>query len=266
MDSLDNLVQGDLAAYDAAEFGFELLNLTRTTTRRERTLRMIFVIGGAVLLTVAAAQADSGLASDAPGTSALVSRIASQLAPLLPDGMRLKKVELQFAPPVGATLQNVAPGVTQLRSRSFLVQLQAHGRTMAVSAAIDAEREVIVAAHDVAPGAAVGEGDVETRWVEAFSAAPGAMRRLPTGAQYVAAGPLRPGDPLYPSSITRALAVRPGDMVALLVRNGPITVRTTLEARSAAAVGESATLVNPESDTLLTVNVTGPKTAELVMQ
>jgi flagella basal body P-ring formation protein FlgA len=271
MASLSNSGCGvEMTACESGEIALERLNLRAPTSLRERMLRLAMVIVGAVLLTAALAQAGT---DPAPGAAALdadapdlVSQIAARIAPLLPPDLRVKRVALQFVPPQGATLVSVAPGVTQLRSRIFMVELRVKGRTIAYSASLDAERRVLVAARDLAAGEPVTSADVETRWVEAFGAAPGALQELPDGIQMAATTPLRAGQPIYPSSLARPLAVRPGDAVTVLVRNGPVTVRTQLQARSAAAVGEIATLVNPTSGTLVTANVTGPKTAELVMQ
>jgi len=260
----------DLASQDV-DFVAETIGLKFAPGRHDRLERIVLVITGVLLLTAVLAQASSAADSDTAAIQSadpddLVAQIAAQVAPLLPAGTRMKSVTLQFTPPAGATLLGVAPGLSQLRSRFFMVQLQVQDRTMAYSATVEAERQVIVAAHNVAAGEPLGDHDVETRWVEAFSSDPGALQELPTAAQYVAASTLRVGEPIYPSSLTREIAVHPGDMVSVVVKNGAITVRAQLQARSAAAVGETITMINPSSDTPVTVNVTGPKTAELVMQ
>jgi len=247
----------------------------RYDRRHDQIERIVLVITGVLLLTAVLAQASTALDSNPAAASAaawpadpddLVTQIAAQVAPLLPAATRMKSVTLQFTPPKGATLLGVAPGLSQIRSRFFLVQLQVQGRTMAYGATVDAERQVMVAARNVAAGEPVGDHDVVMRWVDAFGGDPGALQELPTDRQYVAATMLRAGEPIYPSGLTRAIAVHPGDMVSVVVRNGDITVRAQLEARSAAAVGETITMINPSSDTPVTVNVTGPKTAELVIQ
>ncbi len=260
----------DLACQDLG-FGPEAIGAGAAPGRYDRVERIVLVIAGVLLLTAVLAQASTAADSDTAAIQSadpddLVTQIAAQVAPLLPAGMRMKAVALQFTPPAGAILLGVAPGMSQIRSRFFIVQLQVKGRTMAYGATIDAERQVMIAARNVAAGEPVGDHDVATRWVEAFGGDPGALQELPTDRQYVAASTLRAGEPIYPSSLTRAIAVHPGDMVSVVVRNGDITVRAQLEARSAAAVGETITMINPSSDTPVTVNVTGPKTAELVIQ
>ena len=258
----------DLASQDV-DFVPETIGPKFAPGRHDRLERIVLVITGVLLLTAVLAQASTAADSDtiqSADPDDLVTQIATQVAPLLPAATRMKSVTLQFTPPAGATLLGVAPGLGQIRSRFFMVQLQVQGHTMAYGATVEAERQVIVAARNLAAGEPLGDHDVETRWVEAFSSDPGALQELPTAAQYVAASTLRVGEPIYPSSLTREIAVHPGDMVSVVVKNGAITVRAQLQARSAAAVGETITMMNPSSDTPVTVNVTGPKTAELVMQ
>jgi flagella basal body P-ring formation protein FlgA len=258
----------EIAAHETAAPDFESAGIERTMSLRDRLLHLALVVLGAVLLTTVVALADTNVPLNASATNPddLKSQIAARVAQILPDGMRIKGIGLEFTPPPGATLVNVAPGVAQLRSRYVMVQLQVNGRTMAYTATVDAERQVITPLRDVALGAPITGADVQTQWLEAFNAAPGALTAFPAEGELVAATALRAGEPLYPGSFTRAIAVRPGDIVNVLVKNGPVTVRTQLEARSAAAVGDTATMVNPQSGTPVTVSVTGPKAAELVMQ
>lgn len=266
MDSFNNRTHNvslEIAAYEAVAPHSESGGI-----KRMRLLHLAFVILGAVLLTAVVALADTNPPSNAGVASPddMKAQIAAHVAQILPDGMRIKAIGLEFTAPAGATLVSVAPGVTRLMSRYLMVQLQVNGRMMAYTATVDAERQVIAVQHDIAAGAPITDADVQTQWVEAFNADPGALRAFPAGSELVAATELHAGEPLYTGSFTRAIAVHPGDVVNVLVKNGPVTVRTQLEARSAAAVGDTATMVNPQSGTPVTVSVTGPKAAELVMQ
>ena len=180
--------------------------------------------------------------------------------------MRIEDVTLGCKPPAGATLKAVAPGITSLTSRSFMVELQSGDRSMFCSAAMDASRQLMTAAHDLDADAPVSEADFASNWVDAFSTAPGALASFPAQGPYVSATPIRAGQPLYQNSLKRPIAVHPGDIVTVLVKNGPITVRAQLQAQTQAAVGDSATMINPGSGMPVAVTVTGPKLAELVMQ
>jgi flagella basal body P-ring formation protein FlgA len=196
----------------------------------------------------------------------LVSEIAVKVAPLLAAGVRLRSVALGCQPPAGALLNQVAPGITRLNSRGFVVELRAGDRTLACSASLDAQRQILVAAHDIAQGQALSSADLELRWIDAFGGSMDALSALPAHGPFLAATAIRAGDPLLTIQLTRPLAIRPGDLVIVLVKNGPVTVRTQLEARSSAAVGDSVSVVNPDTGLPLTVTATGERTAELVMQ
>jgi flagella basal body P-ring formation protein FlgA len=196
----------------------------------------------------------------------LISEIAMKVAPLLVAGVRLRSVALGCQPPAGAKLTEVAPGIARIISRGFVVELRAGDRTLACSASLDAQRQILVATHDIAQDQALSSEDFELRWVDAFGGSIDALSALPTHGPFLAATAIRTGDPLLTIQLTRPLAIRPGDLVTVLVKNGPVTVRTQLEARSSAAVGDSVSVVNPDTGLPLTVTATGERTAELVMQ
>ncbi|MBV8055630.1 MAG: flagellar basal body P-ring formation protein FlgA [Deltaproteobacteria bacterium] len=139
-------------------------------------------------------------------------------------------------------------------------------RTLACSATLDAQRKILVAAHEIAQGQALSPADFESRWTDAFGGSMDMLSSLPAHGPFLAANAIHAGDPLLAIQLTRPLAIHSGDLVMVVVKNGPVTVRAQLEARSAAAVGDSASVINPETGLPVTVTVTGEKTAELVMQ
>lgn len=196
----------------------------------------------------------------------LIAQITDRLKPLISDDMRLQSVSLACTPPPGASLAEVAPGITRLESRGFLVELTSGARRLVCGATLTAQRQVVTAAHDLVPGAAVTAGDLRQQWVDAFRVSNGVLTTIPSEQPMVTVGAIRSGEPIYQSQLTRPLAVHPGDLVMVLIKNGPVTLRTQLEARVGAAVGDSATLVNPSSGTPVSVVVTGAKTAELVLE
>ncbi len=205
-------------------------------------------------------------ASEEPASAELAREIQAQLARIVPIEMRIEAVTLGCKPPEGATLKAVAPGLTTLTSRSFMIELQSGDRSLFCSAMMTASRQVLAAAHDLATDAPVAETDFAPSWVDAFSTASGVLASFPSQGPYISATSIRAGQPLYQNSLKRPIAVHPGDLVTVLVKNGDITVRAQLQAQSQAAVGDSATMINPGSGMPVSVTVTGPKTAELVMQ
>jgi flagella basal body P-ring formation protein FlgA len=226
-------------------------------------------VGFAAAAPVSATKATTPAAASLPSQSTspqLISEIAMKVAPLLAAGIRLRSVALGCQPPAGAWLNQVAPGIARLTSRGFVVELRAGDRTLACSATLDAQRQILVATHDIPQGQALSSADFELRWVDAFSGSMDALNVLPAHGPFLAASAIRAGDPLLTIQLTRPLAIRPGDLVTVMVKNGPVTVRTELEARSSAAVGDSVSVVNPDTGLPLTVTVTGERTAELVMQ
>jgi flagella basal body P-ring formation protein FlgA len=196
----------------------------------------------------------------------LTREIKVQLARVVPVDLRIEDVTLGCKPPVGATLKAVAPGITSLTSRSFMIELALGDRALFCSAAMDASLQLLTAVHDLAADAPVSEADFASNWIDAFTTSPGALASFPAQGPYVTATSIRAGQPLYQNSLKRPIAVHPGDIVTVLVKNGPITVRAQLQAQSQAAVGDAATMINPGSGMPVVVTVTGSKTAELVMQ
>jgi flagella basal body P-ring formation protein FlgA len=198
-------------------------------------------------------------------TPDLIAEVSAQLAPLLPDGVRLQGLDLGCKPPVGAVLKAVAPGMARLAARGFVVEFQQGDRTLACGATLNAQRQVLAAAHAIAAGDNVTQADFQLQWIDAFVGSIGALNALPGPGPFVATTAIRAGAPVLQAQLSRPLAVHPGDLVSVTVRNGPVTVRAQLEARSAAAVGETASVINPESGLPVTVTVTGEKTAALVI-
>lgn len=281
--SVDRAAHPDAEGYAARDDG--IAAFTPAESRTQRALRLVLLALGAALLVVSSAAVEAEPASAVPAQapkSAAASRsapavsapampdyngeISAAIVPLLADGMRLESVTLACKPPPGAVLQAVAPGVARIQSRGIVVEFNLGGRKFACGATIDAQRQVLVAAHDIAPNQPLRDKDFTPQWVDAFGSAPSAAASFPQPGPYNSTTMLRRGQPLYPTELARPLAVNPGDQVTVVIRNGAVTVRTQLEARTPAAVGESATMINPMSGNPVVVTVTGLKTAELVMQ
>jgi len=254
--------------------------------RESRALRIAFIALGAALMVASLAAADVRGSSDepkaaaessgamashskeapSPAASALDDQIEAAIAPLLAPGVRLQRLTLGCKPPADAVLQGVAPGASSIQSRGVVVLFLAGNRTIACGATIDAQKQILVAAHDIDFGAPVSSADFSAQWVDAFMSAPGTTNSFPTGVPYNATTMIRAGQPLFQNSLARPIAVHPGDLVTVVVKNGAVTVRTQLLAQSQASVGDPATMINPASSSPVQVTVTGNKEAELVLQ
>jgi flagella basal body P-ring formation protein FlgA len=197
--------------------------------------------------------------------SALIAQIKAGLLPLIPPGMRLQGVDLSCSPPSGATLLAVAPGSSEITSRNVVVEIEANSRRLICGATITAQREVVAATRDFAPGDPITSDGLREDWVDAFSVSNGVLTALPS-RELVADTAIRAGRPVYQAELARPLAVHPGDLVTVVIENGPVTLRTELEARACAAIGDAAPLFNPTTGTLVNATVTGDKTATLVLQ
>jgi flagella basal body P-ring formation protein FlgA len=268
------------------------LRSEKVRTSESRVFRFIMTLLAASLMTAAGAAAAHGAgiappaaqpfkvalapsmtpsqpapgSSPVPATPDYPAQVTSAITPLLPEGMRADGVTLGCKLPADATIKAVAPGFTRIESRGFMVEFVSGQRTIYCSATLNAERQMLVTAHDIQSGDAVSASDFKPQWVDAFSSATGSLDAFPSRGPYAATAFIRAGEPLYQNQIARPIAVRAGDLVTVIVKNGPITVRALLQSQSSVAVGETATVVNPTSGIPLMVTVTGPKMAELVLQ
>ncbi len=238
--------------------------------RNNRLTRTALVLFGATLLTAvwafAGPTAATSVGANPPPSTDLEARIVERLAPLMPPGVRIRKVEIPCRLEAGAALKSVASGITRLTSRSFTVEFEVNRRIRFCSASLEAQRQVLVATRDLAADAPVSARDFAPGWVDAFSAAPGAASEFDFTAPMVTATSIRAGQPLYPTALVKPVAVRPGDLVTVVIKNGPITVKTELESRATASIGDSATMLNQQTGTTMQVSVTGVRTGELVLR
>lgn len=234
-------------------------------------LAVSLMIHSTAAADIASAPTTSGPASaagsaDPEEVADLTTLVQSQLATMVPAGMRVDRVMLGCKPPAGATLKAVAPGFAQVTSRAFMVELQKGDRSTFCSAAMDASREVLTAIRDIQPNEMVTSADFRPQWTDAFGGSTGALLAFPDQGPYASATVIHARQPLYQSSLLRPIAVHPGEMVMVMVKNGPISVRAQLQAQSQASIGDTVTVVNPASGIPVSVTVTGPKNAELVLQ
>jgi flagella basal body P-ring formation protein FlgA len=228
---------------------------------------MRIAIATAAMTAVLMTFSSIGIAADKLDVaSSLESQIQAQLPPMLPEGMRVDRVTLGCKPNARAILRTIAPGYSRLSARSFMVELQEDTRSTYCAATMDASRQVLVAIRDIQPNETIAAEDFQVQWVDAFSGAVSALSSFPERGPYATATMIRAGEPLYQSAITRPIAIHPGELVTVTVKNGPVRVRAQLQAQSQGAVGDSVTLVNPSSGMPVMVVVTGPHAAELELQ
>ncbi len=223
---------------------------------------------GAILLTAVwtYAHAAAPISSAADPAAALEAEIAKRLAPLMAPGVRIATVKIACPVAAGTTLKDVAAGVSRLTSRTFMVELENNHHSRLCGASLEAQKQVLVASRALAAEQPVSARDFTPGWVDAFTGAPGASSSFDFSGPLVTTTFIGAGQPLYATQLAKPTAVRPGDMVTVVVKNGAITVKTTLESRTTASIGDSATVLNPETGASVQIHVTGLRTGELVMQ
>jgi flagella basal body P-ring formation protein FlgA len=234
-------------------------------------MRTVVALLAAILMTAVFAYAHAavpaGLSAPDPSTAkTLEAQIAQRAASLVAPEVQIRSVKLGCAVAAGTRLKTVAPGITRLNARVFMVELELDHRPRLCGASLDAQRQVMVATHALGAGQPVTAQDFAPGWVDAFTGAPGAASSFDFSSAMVTTTSIGAGQPLYPTQLAKPAAVHPGDMVSVVVKNGAITVKTELESRSSASIGDSATMLNPETGTTVQVHVTGVRTAEMVIQ
>src|SRR5581483_2887275 len=176
------------------------------------------LIGAAVVLASSTARAESAPANP------LIAQIEAALAPRVPDGMRLKSVTLGCQPPPDASIKEVARGMSRLRSAAFTVELTTPHGIVICSAQAEVERQALVAARDLSAGEEVGASEFRTDWVDAFSTPPDVLVGLDSVQTLMV--PLRRGEPVSASLLRKPIVVHQGEMVAVTVTNGGVSLRT----------------------------------------
>jgi flagella basal body P-ring formation protein FlgA len=191
----------------------------------------------------------------------LAQQVKEALRGMVGPGQRLNAVKLDCAPPPNATLKEVAPGVDVLSSPGFTVELASPSGTTYCSATAQVQEQVLVAARTLNVGQTVTQADFRLGWTDAFGGPADPLSTLEGRAVMLV--PLRAGRVLYASDLRKAIVIRSGEVVAVTVRNGAVTVLTHLKAVNDAGDGESVTLENPSSGRLVTARATAPGHAEI---
>ncbi len=214
------------------------------------------LIGATVVLASSSARAQSGASANP-----LIAQIEAALAPRVPDGMRLKSLTLGCQPPPDASIKEVARGLSRIRSSAFTVELTTPHGIVICSAQAEVERQALVAARDLSAGEEVGASEFRTDWVDAFSTPPDVLVSLDSVQTLMV--PLRRGEPVSASLLRKPIVVHQGEMVAVTVTNGGVSLRTHLKASGDGAIGDYVTMENPTSGRLVSARVVGRGAASI---
>lgn len=120
--------------------------------------------------------------------------------------------------------------------------------------------QTAVAAHDLAPGALLGEGDVTLARIAA-NGRPTVGVAMLTGRKVRAA--TAKGAPLYLEQTAPDELVKAGQPAILIVHDGPVALAADVVARTGGALGDLVTVFNPQTGKALSATVTAAHRVEL---
>jgi len=119
-----------------------------------------------------------------------------------------------------------------------------------------------VAARDLAPGAVIADSDVTLARV-AWNGRPADGTENLIGRQLSGATPK--GTPLYVEQTIPDLVVKAGQAAVLVVRDGPVSLTADVIARTGGAIGDTVTVLNPQTQKAIAAIVTGKNRVELIL-
>src|ERR1043165_4347483 len=109
------------------------------------------------------------------------------------------------------------------------------------------EVDVVAAAHDIARGSHITEGDLTYQAVAAYRANAGVYRSIPEAAGKEARRALRAGEIIRPSDLKRKTLVAKGSTVTMLFEAPGMRLTSVGRALVEGGEGESITVLNPTS-------------------
>ena len=168
--------------------------------------------------------------------------------------------------PVGAV--QIAPAAAPFVSPTYVsvpVAIRIDGklaRTVVAGYRVTAYLRTAVAAHDLAPGAVLSEGDLALARVAANGRPAVGVeilvgRRLSSGTAKGAA--------VYVEQTVPDTLVKAGQAAILVVHDGPVALMADVVARTGGALGDTVTVVNPQTQKAIAAVVTGPNRVELTL-
>lgn len=117
-----------------------------------------------------------------------------------------------------------------------------------------------VAAHDIAPGTVLGDGDVEMKRVPFTGRQPNGTQVL-VGRRVIAS--YVKGQSIFIESTNADQIVKAGATVIMIVRDGGVALTADVIARTSGGLGDQVIVFNPVTNKQLSGTVTGPGRVEL---
>jgi flagella basal body P-ring formation protein FlgA len=135
-------------------------------------------------------------------------------------------------------------------------------RTVVAGYRITTYVQTAVAAHDLAPNALLADGDLVTARV-AFNGRPAVQPASLLGRRLSSAA--AKGVPLYVEQTAPDTVVKAGQAAILVIHDGTVALTADVVARTGGAIGDTVTVVNPQTQKAIAAVVTGPNRVELTL-
>jgi flagella basal body P-ring formation protein FlgA len=119
-----------------------------------------------------------------------------------------------------------------------------------------------VAAHDLPPGTVLAAGDLVTARV-AWNGRPPVGADLLLGRRLMAA--TVKGTAVYVEATVPDTVVKPGQAAILIIHDGIVSLTADVVARTGGALGDTVTVVSPQTQKAIAGIVTGPNRVELTL-
>jgi flagella basal body P-ring formation protein FlgA len=212
----------------------------------------------------------AGAATQQIVAGARVSAIADRIAHQLVSGP-----DRSIAPAYAVADQNLPAGEVELAPAgspfvtttyvSVPVNIRVGGklaRTVVAGYRVTTYVQTAVAARDLTPGAVIARDDVALARV-ASNGRPAVGTDTLVGRKLNAATPK--GAPLYVEQTVANTVVKAGQAAILVIHDGPVALTADVIARTGGALGDTVTVVNPQTQKAIAAIVTGPNRVELTL-
>ena len=135
-------------------------------------------------------------------------------------------------------------------------------RTVVAGYRVTTYVQTTVAARDLVPGTVLAESDLVTARV-AWNGRPAVGADVLIGRRITAAAVK--GTPLYVEATVPDSVVKPGQAAILIIHDGDVSLTADVIARTGGAVGDTVTVISPQTQKAIAAVVTGPNRVELTL-
>jgi flagella basal body P-ring formation protein FlgA len=237
--------------------------------RRAHALAVSFLATAGFVLVGGLAVAATGDARQVVA-GARVGAVADRVAHLLvsgPDRSIAPAYQIQDQNVPAGTLALAPAGSPQVTPTyvSVPIEIRVDGkvaRTVVAGYRVTTYVTTAVAVHDLAPGAVIAAGDLAFERV-ASNGRPAVGGESLLGRKLSVATPK--GTAIYVEQTVPNQLVKAGMAAILVIHDGPVALTADVVARTGGALGDSVTVVNPQTQKAIAGIVTGPNRVELTL-